>query len=69
MSSSCLSTETQTNPHRYLGAFMKGGGTQGDHLNKKKYADAALDAAASFVDTLQAVTKSGKMMRRMPLIV
>ena len=52
-----------------MGASMKGGGTQGDHQNKRKYADAALDAAASFVETLQAVIKSGKMAYRMPLIV
>ncbi|KAF2644007.1 hypothetical protein P280DRAFT_223030 [Massarina eburnea CBS 473.64] len=55
--------------YEYMGASMKGGGTQGDHQNKRKYADAALDAAASFVDTLQAVIKSGKMTHRMPLIV
>ncbi|KAF1948510.1 hypothetical protein CC80DRAFT_431443 [Byssothecium circinans] len=55
--------------YEYMGASMKGRCTQGDHYNKRKYADAALDAAASFVETLQAVVKSGKMAYRMPLIV
>lgn len=48
---------------------MKGGGSQVDNLKKRQYADAALDAAASFVDTLQTVIMAHRMPRRMPLIV
>ncbi|KAJ4353475.1 uncharacterized protein N0V89_005205 [Didymosphaeria variabile] len=53
----------------YMGASMKGARTQGEHANKQKYADAALDAATSFVDTLQAVIRTGALPYRMPLIV
>jgi hypothetical protein len=55
--------------YEYMGASLKGGGTQVEHEEKRKYADAALDAASSFVDTLQTVIQTGKMPRRMPLIV
>jgi hypothetical protein len=55
--------------YEHLGASLRGGGTQGDHRTKRKYADAALDAAASFVETLQAVIHADTMPRRMPLIV
>ncbi|KZM21186.1 DNA binding [Ascochyta rabiei] len=55
--------------YEYMGASLKGGGTQVEHEEKRKYADAALDAASSFVDTLQTVIHAGKMPRRMPLIV
>lgn len=55
--------------YEYMGASLKDGGTQGEHEEKRKYADAALDAASSFVDTLQTVINTGKMPRRMPLIV
>jgi hypothetical protein len=55
--------------YEHLGASLRGGGTQGDHREKRKYADAALDAAASFVETLQAVINAKTMPRRMPLIV
>lgn len=55
--------------YEYMGASLKGGGTQVEHLEKRKYADAALDAAASFVDTLQAVIKANQMPQKMPLIV
>lgn len=55
--------------YEHLGASLRGGGTQGDHRDKRKYADAALDAAASFVETLQAVINTNTMPRRMPLIV
>lgn len=53
----------------YMGASMKGAPTQGDCESKRKYADAALDAATSFVDTLQAVIRTGALPHRMPLIV
>lgn len=55
--------------YEYMGASLKDGGTQVEHEEKRKYADAALDAASSFVDTLQAVIHAGKMPRKMPLIV
>ncbi|KAJ8115651.1 hypothetical protein OPT61_g2760 [Boeremia exigua] len=55
--------------YEYMGASLKDGGTQVEHEEKRKYADAALDAASSFVDTLQTVIHTGKMPRRMPLIV
>jgi hypothetical protein len=55
--------------YEYMGASLKGGGTQVEHLEKRKYADAALDAAASFVETLQAVIQADKMPHKMPLIV
>ncbi|KAH7366620.1 hypothetical protein BKA66DRAFT_425046 [Pyrenochaeta sp. MPI-SDFR-AT-0127] len=55
--------------YEYMGASLKGRGTESDHENKRKYADAALDAAASFVDTLDSVIQAGTMPYRMPLIV
>lgn len=55
--------------YEYLGASLKASGTHHEHQEKRKYADAALDAAASFVETLQAVLKSHSMPQRMPLIV
>lgn len=55
--------------YEHLGAPLRGGGTQSDHRQKRKYADAALDAAASFVETLRAVIDTEIMPRRMPLIV
>jgi hypothetical protein len=55
--------------YEHLGASLRGGGTQSDHREKQKYADAALDAAASLVETLQLVIDTETMPRRMPLIV
>lgn len=55
--------------YEHLGASLRGGGTQNDHREKRKYADAALDAATLFVETLQSVIDSNTMPRRMPLIV
>lgn len=55
--------------YEYLGAAMKAPGTRTEHIEKRKYADAALDAAASFVETLTIVIRSGKMPLRMPLVV
>lgn len=55
--------------YEHLGASLRGGGTQTDHQEKRKYADAAVDAAASLVETLQMVIDTGTMPRRMPLIV
>jgi hypothetical protein len=48
---------------------MRTSGSQTDHIEKEKFADAALDAAVAFVDTLQGVIDSGIMPRRMPLVV
>jgi hypothetical protein len=53
----------------YMGASLRGGGTQGDHVNKRKYADAAIDAATSLVDVLHTVIETANMPHRMPLIV
>jgi hypothetical protein len=55
--------------YEHLGASLRGGGTQNDHQEKRKYADAALDAAASFVETLDTVIETDIMPRRMPLVV
>jgi hypothetical protein len=55
--------------YEHLGASLRGGGTQKDHQEKRKYADAALDAAASFVETLDTVIETDIMPRRMPLVV
>lgn len=53
----------------YMGIPLKGGGTQGDRQEKQKYADAALDAAASLLETVQMVILAGHMPHRMPLVV
>jgi hypothetical protein len=55
--------------YEYLGASLRNGGTQTDHQEKRKYADAALDAATSLVDILQVVIDAGQLPRKMPLIV
>ncbi|KAF2029118.1 hypothetical protein EK21DRAFT_68357 [Setomelanomma holmii] len=55
--------------YEHLGASLRGGGSQSDHREKRKYADAALDAAASFIDSLQLVIQSKAMPQRMPLVV
>ncbi|PVI04676.1 hypothetical protein DM02DRAFT_716133 [Periconia macrospinosa] len=55
--------------YEYMGASMRGGGSQVDHVKKRQYADAALDAAASLVETLETVIAPHRMPRRMPLIV
>jgi hypothetical protein len=55
--------------YEYLGTSMRTSGNRADHIEKEKFADAALDAAVAFVDTLQGVIDSGIMPRRMPLIV
>ncbi|CAI6332674.1 unnamed protein product [Periconia digitata] len=55
--------------YEFMGASMKGGGSQVDHAKKRQYADAALDAAASFVETLQNVVIIHRMPQRMPLVV
>lgn len=55
--------------YEYMGAPLKAPGTHNEHQEKRKYADAALDAATSFVETLQAVLKSNHMPQRMPLVV
>jgi len=55
--------------YEYLGTSMRTSGSRTDHIEKEKFADAALDAAVAFVDTLQGVIDSGIMPRRMPLIV
>ncbi|KAF2171153.1 hypothetical protein M409DRAFT_64089 [Zasmidium cellare ATCC 36951] len=55
--------------YEYLGASMRGPSTRAENLEKRKFADAALDASVAFVDTLQSVIASGKMPLRMPLVV
>ncbi|GAB7333063.1 hypothetical protein MBLNU13_g04746t1 [Cladosporium sp. NU13] len=55
--------------YEYLGTSMRTSGSRTDHVEKEKFADAALDAAVAFVDTLQWVMDSGIMPRRMPLVV
>jgi hypothetical protein len=55
--------------YEYLGASLRSGSTQSDHHEKRKYADAALDAASSLVETLQVVIEAGRLPRKMPLIV
>lgn len=52
----------------YLGASRRAPNAGADHHEKEKFADAALDAAVTFVDTLQGIISTGKMPRRMPLI-
>ncbi|KAJ4294232.1 hypothetical protein N0V90_007922 [Kalmusia sp. IMI 367209] len=55
--------------YEHMGTALRGHGSKAEHHRKRLYADAALDAALSFVDTLQAVIKLGVMPNRMPLIV
>lgn len=55
--------------YEYLGTSMRTSSNGTDHVEKEKFADAALDAAVAFVDTLQGVVETGCMPRRMPLIV
>lgn len=55
--------------YKYLGASTRGVHAQDDHESKRKYADAALDAATSFIDTLQVVIRTGTLPCRMPLVV
>lgn len=52
-----------------LGARVKAPSTRAENDEKKKFADAALDAASSFVETLESVIATGSMPLRMPLIV
>ncbi|KNG46276.1 fungal specific transcription factor domain-containing protein [Stemphylium lycopersici] len=55
--------------YEYMGASLKSGGTQSDHQEKRKYADAAIDAASTLVETLLALIKADQLPRRMPLVV
>lgn len=55
--------------YEYLGTSMRGSINRVDHAEKEKFADAALDAAVAFVDTLQGVISANTMPKRMPLIV
>jgi hypothetical protein len=55
--------------YEYLGTSMRISSSGADHVEKEKFADAALDAAVAFVDTLQGVIDTSVMPRRMPLIV
>ena len=48
---------------------MRTSSTRSDHLEKEKFADAALDAAVAFVDTLDRVIATDKLLRRSPMIV
>ena len=49
--------------YEYLGASMRTSSTRSDHLEKEKFADAALDAAVAFVDTLDRVVTTKKLPR------
>lgn len=53
----------------FMGASVTRGATNGDHANKRKYADAAIEAASSLVDVLNAIIETGKMPHSMPLVV
>jgi hypothetical protein len=55
--------------YEYLGTSMRISSSRTDHAEKEKFANAALDAAVAFVDTLQGVVDTGIMPRRMPLTV
>jgi hypothetical protein len=55
--------------YEYMGASLKSRGTQADHQEKRRYADAAIEAASSLVDTLLNVIKTSQLPRKMPLIV
>jgi hypothetical protein len=55
--------------YEYLGASMRTSSSRSDHLEKEKFADAALDAAVAFVDTLDHVIATDKLPRRSPVIV
>ena len=55
--------------YEYLGASMRTSSSKNDHLEKEKFADAALDAAVAFVDMLDRVIDTGKLPRRSPTIV
>lgn len=55
--------------YEYLGASLRGHSTRAENIEKRKFADAALDASVAFIDSLQTVITSGKMPVRMPLIV
>ena len=55
--------------YEHMGASLKDKGTEKDHQEKQKYADAALDAAVSLVDTLKIAIQTGNMPYRMPLVV
>lgn len=54
--------------YEHLGASLRGGGTHSDHRDKQKYADAALDAATTFVETFVPAIYCS-MPRSMPLVV
>ena len=55
--------------YEYLGATLRGQNSRADNQQKRKFADAALDAAAAFVEILHKVLAAGRMPYRMPLVV
>ena len=55
--------------YEYTGAAMRNAGSPNDHASKQRYADAALDAASSFVETLKTAVNTGALPLRSPLIV
>jgi hypothetical protein len=55
--------------YEYLGASLKGGGTQVENQEKRRYANAALDSAASFVEVLHPLVQHDNIPGKMPLIV
>ncbi|CAK3837372.1 related to positive regulator of PUT (proline utilization) genes [Lecanosticta acicola] len=55
--------------YEYLGVSLRAPGTQAENKEKRRFADAALDAAAAFVETVQTAIKARQMPTRMPLVV
>ena len=55
--------------YEYLGVTTKQGGTRAENEEKRKFADAAIDAAKTLVMTLRTVINNGCMPFHAPLIV
>lgn len=55
--------------YEYFGTSTRAPGTRAENQEKRKYADAALDAAVAFVDTLRTVIDADQMPYRIPLVV
>lgn len=55
--------------YEHLGTIVPAQGSQVEHREKLKFADAALDAATSFIETLQKAVQTGILPSRMPMVV
>lgn len=55
--------------YEYMGASLRAPGTMAENQEKRRFADAALDAAVAFVDTVQTTIKTRQLPLKMPLIV